>query len=131
LAIEPTAAQFAALRASAEEVAVIQHWYKQMEINVENPEICVPADMTFHSVIWAACHNDLLTQMNATIGAALRATQDLVKHVPGSAAVSLPFHAAVADAISQHNPSAARQAMERLIKNAALNLYEVLHINSP
>jgi DNA-binding FadR family transcriptional regulator len=100
LTIEPAAAQFAALRASAPEVAVIQHWYKQMETHVDNLEVYTPADISFHFAVSAACHNDILTQMNATIGSALRATIDLVKHGRGTAKGSLHLHQAVADTIS-------------------------------
>lgn len=130
LAVEPMAAQFAALRATDEEVAVIRRHCRAMEEHIGNPELYVPADMAFHFAISAACHNELLTQMNATIGSALRATQDLVKNLPGRSAASQPLHRAVADAISRHSLSAAREAMEGLIRHAAKDLYQVFHLES-
>lgn len=130
LAIEPPAARLAAERATDEAVATLQYWYREMETRVGNRELFVDADMQFHSTIFSACHNDLLKQINATIGGALRASQDIVKQIPGGSADSLPLHKEVADTISKRDGWAAFGAMERLVKKAARDLYLVLHLNS-
>jgi GntR family transcriptional regulator, galactonate operon transcriptional repressor len=130
LAIEPLAAELAAKRADDREIATLQHWYREMETHVENRQLFVAADMEFHATIFAACHNDLLRQVNATIGGALRASQDIVKQIPGGSAASLPLHKEVADFITKHNGRAAKSAMERLVKKAARDLYQVLHLDT-
>jgi GntR family galactonate operon transcriptional repressor len=130
LGIEPLAAELAAKRASDEEITTLQYWYREMETHVENRALFVAADMEFHFSIFTACHNDLLKQINATIGGALRATQDIVKPIPGGSAASLPIHKAVADAISQHNGEVARAAMQTLVKQAARDLYQVIHLDT-
>lgn len=131
LLVEPAAAKMAAERATDEEMEALERWYQEMENAVEDPDAFIPADMEFHSIIFTACHNDILRQMNATIGAALRASQDIVKSMhDGSSKAALALHKEVADAIRQHDGPAARSAMERLVKQAARDLYQVLHLDS-
>src|SRR5262249_59768054 len=78
--VEPAAAELAASRASAEEIETLLHWFHVIEANPDNEQARLEADRRFHSTIFTACHNVFLTQMNTTVGGALRATQQIAKH---------------------------------------------------
>src|SRR5262249_55769407 len=71
--VEPAAAELAASGASDEEIEELLHWYPLIEVNTDNEEARLEADRNFHATIFTACHNVFLTQMNTTVGVALRA----------------------------------------------------------
>lgn len=127
LAIEPLAAQLAAERASAKEIASIRHWYEEMEKHLGSRDRFVSADVQFHAAIFAASQNDLLEQMNTTIGGAFRASQDIVKNLRRGSALALPSHRAIIQAIRRHDGRAARRAAERLVQQAAADLRRAMH----
>jgi DNA-binding FadR family transcriptional regulator len=125
--VEPAAAELAASRASAEEIEALLHWFHLIERNTDNEEARLEADRNFHSTIFTACHNVFLTQMNTTVGVALRATQQIGVHLPQVMEESVLAHKKVADAITRRDSAAARAAMERLIKQSTEHIYRVLH----
>ena len=90
-------------------------------------EARLEADRNFHATIFTACHNVFLTQMNTTVGVALRATQQIGVHLPEVMEESMRAHKEVADAIAKHDRAAARAAMERLVKQSTRHIYRVLH----
>ncbi len=127
LIIEIAAAERAAAQADAVDIEALDHWYQQMEQNVDDADAFIAADMQFHAAIVTACHNALLKQMSGAIGTALRTSRLVSIQAPGAAAASLPVHRAVADAIRNHDRIAARAAMERLLVQAAQDVDRVLH----
>jgi len=127
LIVEPAAAELAAARATAKEVEAILHWYQLIESNADHEEARLEADRNFHATIFTACHNVFLTQMNTTVGVALRATQQIGVHLPEVMEESMRAHKEVADAIAKHDRAAARAAMERLVKQSTRHIYRVLH----
>jgi DNA-binding FadR family transcriptional regulator len=127
--VEPAAAELAAGRASAEEIEELLHWYHLIETNTDNEAERLAADRDFHSTIFTACHNVFLTQMNATVGVALRATQQIGVHLPQVMRESVLAHKRVADAIARRDSAGARAAMERLIEQSTEHIQRVLHPN--
>src|SRR5437764_2694732 len=125
--VEPAAAELAASRASDQEIAELLHWYDQIEANTANEDARLEADRNFHATIFTACHNVFLTQMNTTVGVALRATQQIGVHLPQVMEESVLAHKKVADAIARRDSAAARAAMERLIKQSTEHTHRVLH----
>jgi DNA-binding FadR family transcriptional regulator len=125
--VEPAAAELAASRASAEEIAELLHWFHLIETNTDNEAARLEADRQFHRTIFAACHNVFLTQMNTTVGVALRATQQIGVHLPQAMEESVLAHKEVADAIARRDSAAARLAMVRLIKQSTGHIRRVLH----
>jgi DNA-binding FadR family transcriptional regulator len=125
--IEPAAAELAAARASAVDVAAIEHAFRQMEAAVDSAdagpdgelEAFVTADTRFHMAILAACRNDLLEQVSRTIYSALVVSFRATSRVPGSARAALPRHRAILDAIRDRHPRRAGQAMRRLVQSTA------------
>jgi DNA-binding FadR family transcriptional regulator len=65
-----------------------------------------------------ASHNELLYQVGSVIGVALRTSRALSTKAPRAISSSFPIHRRVFGAIQSHDSTAARQAMEQLIKMA-------------
>jgi DNA-binding FadR family transcriptional regulator len=125
--VEPAAAELAARRATHQEIEDLLKWYRLIEANTDNEAARLDADRRFHAAIFAACHNVFLTQMNTTVGVALRATQQIGVHLPQVMKESVLAHKRVADAIARRDPAAARAAMERLIRQSTDHIRRVLH----
>ena len=129
LIVEPAAAELAAARATAKEIEELLHWYHLIETNPDNEAARLEADRNFHATIFTACHNIFLDQMNTTVGVALRATQQIGVHLPEVMEESVHVHKEVADAIARRSRTAARSAMERLVKQSTEHIHRVLHRN--
>jgi DNA-binding FadR family transcriptional regulator len=127
--VEPAAAELAAARASDQEIEDLLRWYRLIEANTANEAARLEADRNFHAAIFGACHNVFLTQMNTTVGVALRATQQIGVHLPQVMEESVLAHKEVADAIARRDSAAARAAMEHLIKQSTEHIHRVLHPN--
>jgi GntR family transcriptional regulator, transcriptional repressor for pyruvate dehydrogenase complex len=69
--IEVAAAGFAAERASAEDVAVIERSLQAMSDQLEDLEACVQADLAFHRALAVATHNELFLMLHDSMGAPL------------------------------------------------------------
>ncbi|HEX3724584.1 MAG TPA: FCD domain-containing protein [Pirellulales bacterium] len=127
LIVEPAAAELAALRATDEEITTLLNWYQRIEVNTDNEAARLEADRNFHSTIFDACHNVFLAQMNATVGVALRATQQIAVHLADGLKESLEVHKQVAQAIAKRDSRSARSAMERLVNQSKEHIQRVLH----
>jgi GntR family transcriptional regulator, galactonate operon transcriptional repressor len=114
--IEPAATRLAAMRATEEEIKYIEEAYEQMEAHVVHSEAFIAADMQFHFGILAACHNEIMEQLNVTIGEALEISRKVTVELPGSSTAHLPLHKAVVEAIREHDADAAETAMNELIE---------------
>jgi DNA-binding FadR family transcriptional regulator len=125
--LEPPTAELAASQATSKEIELIQRLYRDMECYIEDFDAFVNADVAFHEAISSATHNDLLIQINRTIMAALRATQDIFKHHRAGAVRALPLHKQVADAIAARDSNAALNAMAQLVKQAERDIYLEVH----
>ena len=121
--VEPAAAELAAERASARELAGIEDAYRHMESALAGREVDYHAfdlaDMRFHRAIMQACHNDLLEQMSGVVFGALLVSFRATSRLPGSARASLPKHRAILDAIRHRNARGASRAMRRLVHATA------------
>jgi DNA-binding FadR family transcriptional regulator len=125
--VEPAAAELAASRATGREIEELQRWYRLIEASTDNEAARLEADRQFHATIFAACHNVFLTQMNTTVGLALRATQQIGVHLPQVMEESVLAHKKVAGAIARRDRAAARAAMERLVRQSTEHIDRVLH----
>ncbi|HLJ10755.1 MAG TPA: FCD domain-containing protein, partial [Planctomycetaceae bacterium] len=125
--VEPAAAELAAARATPEEIESLLGWYRQIEVNTRNDKARLEADANFHATIFAACHNVFLSQMNTTVGMALRATQQISVHLSDVMEESVRAHKDVATAIARRDGKSARAAMERLVKQATGYIHRALH----
>jgi GntR family transcriptional regulator, galactonate operon transcriptional repressor len=121
--IEPAAAELAASRAGAGDLAAIGEALAEMERTAQtrngNVEPFVQADMRFHLAILHACRNELLEQMSRVVYSALLVSFRATSSLPGRASGSLPKHRAIFDAIRARDPRGAAAAMRHLVQATA------------
>lgn len=122
--IEPAAARFAALRATAADIAPLEHAFERMSHykSVQDFDAFNRADIEFHSALLRASHNVVFQQLSNTIGAALgysfRLTISRAKE-PGS---SLPNHGEVIERIRMRDSVGAFESMTRLLNIAIVDV---------
>jgi DNA-binding FadR family transcriptional regulator len=122
--IEPAAAELAAARAGAQDVAALEQALRQMERSAPSSgtgdfEAFVQADMRFHLAILQACRNDLLEQMSRVVYSALLVSFRATSALPGRARAALPLHRSILGAIRAGEPRRAGDAMRRLVRTTA------------
>ncbi|MBA3346375.1 MAG: FadR family transcriptional regulator, partial [Gemmatimonadales bacterium] len=124
--IEPPAAALAALRATSEDLAAIDHWYRRMVVSVDDDPAFIDADMEFHGAILAACQNELLQQMGRTVSVTLRVSRLITVHVPGGSAGSMPWHWDIVEAIRDRDGDSAEVRMRELLRRTAADIDRVI-----
>jgi DNA-binding FadR family transcriptional regulator len=124
--VEPQAARFAAERITEDEIDVMRKAFDGMAAAVAGEGEYVPADLAFHGVILAACHNQFLRQMQDVLSVILRTSFTLSSRVPGGPAASLPLHEALCKAIETRDVDGAERAVMALIERAERDLRAVI-----
>jgi GntR family galactonate operon transcriptional repressor len=122
--IEPAAARFAALRATEDEIAVIESAFQRMSdaMALRDLEAFNKADIDFHQGILRATRNVVFQQMSTMIGAALAYSFQLTVHRARDPAASLPNHGEVLERIRLRDPDGAYASMARLLDIAIVDL---------
>ncbi len=128
LAIEPTAAGFAALRATEEEIANIRECLgRRLQITAaDDLEGAVDADLRFHTAVVVASHNPLFRQLNATIREPFRVALSYTLLLPASVALELEEYRTLTEAIEERSPLEARRAAEEIVGFAMLAVEQVI-----
>lgn len=103
LVVEPAAAQWAAERADADEIARIEECFHWLQEAVGDRDAWIQADVKYHDSILMACHNDLVMNLVSTLRSVL--------HESREATVMVMEQAAEGDAARQYEV-ATRQALE-------------------
>ncbi|MDR3472122.1 MAG: FadR/GntR family transcriptional regulator [Devosia sp.] len=122
--IEPASARFAAARATAQDIAVIEEAYAAMgaaKTNLDFDAFNI-ADIAFHKALLVASHNIVFQQLSMTIGTALAYSFRLTIQRAREPGASLPNHGEVIDCIKRRDPEAAYAAMSRLLNIAIVDL---------
>lgn len=127
---EPEAAYFAALRADAADVARIELAFRAMEAAVGDDDR-IEADLAFHTAILAASKNNVLQNLGALIGAALRTMFRVSDQATRSYTVTLGVHSEVLLAIRLQDPDGARECMRRLIGKAVSDIESGMRSRGP
>jgi len=121
--IEPSAAELAARRATAQDLAAIESAYLGMERALpDDIERVCDADLNFHRSLIYASHNVVLRGLVGTIDAALRATFLISNEIMASQAETLHVHLEVFECVRMRDPVGARRAMNGLLNYAAKDL---------
>jgi DNA-binding FadR family transcriptional regulator len=125
-AIEVSAAELAAQRATQADIQCIRERYAALAASTEEDERYIEADLRFHEAIFKACRNRLMEQLALTLRVALQSSRKITVQIPGSSAGALPLHLAVVEAIAGRDAGAARQATHRLIDRSAADIDAIL-----
>jgi DNA-binding FadR family transcriptional regulator len=122
LAIEPTAAGFAAVRATPEEIAGIADSLRVRETKsvAANQEEIIDLDLNFHMAVVAASHNPLLKELSGIIRQPLRIALSVTSRFPSTVVLGFEAHHALLTALRRRDPMAARRAAEEVVGLAML-----------
>jgi DNA-binding FadR family transcriptional regulator len=126
LMIEPVASELAARRASDEAIEAIAAAYEGMRrAGYGSGDGYLEPDIAFHRAVLRASGNQLLAGLSSTIESALALSIRLSATVKDAASHALPLHEAVLNAIRQHKPKLAAEAMRRLIAGSEEDIRKV------
>jgi DNA-binding FadR family transcriptional regulator len=125
LAIEPTAAGFAAIRATAEELEVIDASLETRR-HLAGTARSIDLDLDFHTAVVAASHNPLLCQLSATIRPPFRKALELTARFPAAVELDLEAHEHLLAALHHRDPVSARHAADQVVGLAMLAVEKVI-----
>jgi DNA-binding FadR family transcriptional regulator len=118
LAVEPGAAALAARVAGAQEKAALSHAIERMQAADRGDDEPLDSDIAFHVAVLRASRNRFYAQLTRFTSTALRFSIRMTNRYKGVRLASIADHKKVADAIIAGKPSAAGEAMRRLIQEA-------------
>ncbi len=116
LVVEPKTAYLAALRASDDEIALIDANCTALEACVGFPERVPECDIVFHRSIHSASHNALLNHLGSLTASLMQIQVLLTTHEPGSFERGLPLHRDLTEAIKARNAALAESISRRLVQ---------------
>ena len=122
LIFEPMASFHAAIRATTEErqniLALCQKLIEANDILVASGDrnYSISCDIAFHSAIYRASGNHMLTYLGGTITEMMARQVEETTAIPGSFALGLPLHQSVAKAISAGDATSAHHYSQMLVR---------------
>ena len=121
--IEPAAAELAALRATARNLATIEEAYEAMcAADLSDLDACARADVRFHVGILTASRNPVLANLGNVISAALMNAFRLTTSASTNYRNTLAAHGEVLEAIRMRRGADARLRMQALLGIATEDL---------
>lgn len=119
MAIEGTAAEMAALRATELDVAELSDTLEQMRLAAEDAVQAAHLNRRFHEAIYRAARNSFLSHAIATMSDFMALLPGTTYALPGRASDVTQEHERVLRAIAARDPEEAARAMRAHIQNAA------------
>lgn len=116
--VEPAAAQLAARKRSAEQLSSMGHSLENMAIHTLSTAEGQLADQRFHAVILEATGNELMVNLSATIGAAVRWTTFFKYQSASKPRDPIDDHRKLFQAIAEGDEEGARRVAVELIQQA-------------
>jgi GntR family transcriptional regulator, galactonate operon transcriptional repressor len=120
LAIEPTAAGFAAVRATPAELDAIDSCVRQAATSSFPTDRIVDLDLEFHSALVAASHNPLLVELSETIRTPIRTVMACTARFAATVELGAESRQSILDCLRRRDPIAARRAAEEAVGLAML-----------
>jgi GntR family transcriptional repressor for pyruvate dehydrogenase complex len=114
--LESQVASLAAERATEEDLRRMHQALSEQERQIERGETGAEADNAFHFAIAHAAQNWALVRLMHAIEEMLRQSRDQALQTPGRPQRSLASHRRILEAIERRDREAAREAMERHIR---------------
>jgi GntR family galactonate operon transcriptional repressor len=116
LVVEPKAAYLAALRASDDEIELIDANCVALEACVGFPDRVPECDIVFHRSIHSASHNALLNHLGSLTASLMQIQILLTTQEPGSFERGLPLHRDLTEAIKSRDSASAESISRRLVQ---------------
>jgi len=110
--LEPEIAALAATRVTEENIAAMAEAVAIMETALNNVDVFVEADLDFHLALAEATQNPIIPTLMDSIIDLLREQRKRTGNVEGGLARGQYHHKRILEAVIQHDPLAARQAMQ-------------------
>lgn len=124
--IEPAAAELAARRATARDLASIEDAYEAMcATDLADLDACAAADVRFHIGILKASQNPVLASLSNVIGAALMNAFRMTTSASTNFGKTLAAHGEVLEAIRMRRAREARSRMKALLGIATADLMRI------
>ncbi|MBB5573143.1 MULTISPECIES: FadR/GntR family transcriptional regulator [Rhizobium] len=120
--IEPVAAEYAAERATAQEIADLEKAWRQMRDSGDDPERFTEADVMFHTVLLNASHNQVFRRLSSAIHAGLKYALHASNVAVDSRDEAIAVHGDLVEALRLRNRTAARDCAHRMLDLAARDL---------
>ena len=115
---EPEIAALAATRATDEQIAGMQAAVATMDASMTNAHTFIEADLDFHLALAEASQNSLIPTLIDFIVDLLREQRTRIFYVPGGAERGQFHHKRILEAVTRHDPEAAREAMRVHLQQA-------------
>lgn len=109
--LEPEIAARAALRASDEHIAALQQAVVAMDGALQDPDAFITADHTFHRALAESTQNVIFLHLIDSIVDLLQGQRKRISLVSGGIERGQYHHKQILEAVTRHDPSAAREAM--------------------
>jgi DNA-binding FadR family transcriptional regulator len=121
-AIEPFAAEFAAERATVQDVAEIERAWEMMRDAEGDLEAFTQADVAFHAALLRASHNQVFMQLASIIRAALEFSLHASNEVVERRDEAVEVHRQLVEALRMRDKAAARDCSNRMLNVAARDI---------
>ncbi len=108
---EPETAALAAVRASEEQITALREAVAMMEDALDDGDTFIEGDLDFHLTLAEASQNALIPILIDSIVDLLREQRMAIFRVAGGPQRGQYHHQRILDAVSRHDPQAAREAM--------------------
>ena len=120
--IEPAAAELAAERATAQEIADLDNAWRQMRDSSGDPEKFTEADVMFHTVLLSASHNQVFRRLSSAIHAALQYALHASNIAVESREDAVLVHGELVEALRLRDKAGARDCSHRMLDLAVRDL---------
>jgi DNA-binding FadR family transcriptional regulator len=130
-AIEPFAAEFAAERATVQEVAEIERAWEQMRDAEGDVARFTEADVAFHAGLLKASHNQVFMQLASIIRAALEFSLYASNEAVDARGEAVEIHKQLVEALRMRDKAAARDCSHRMLDLAARDLALAIRKHPP
>jgi DNA-binding FadR family transcriptional regulator len=130
-AIEPFAAEFAAERATVQEVAEIERAWEQMRDAEGDVARFTEADVAFHAGLLKASHNQVFMQLASIIRAALEFSLHASNEAVDARGEAVEIHKQLVEALRMRDKAAARDCSHRMLDLAARDLALAIRKHPP
>lgn len=130
-AIEPAAAEFAAERATVQEIADLERAWQAMRDGERDVDGFTDADVAFHTSLLKASHNQVFLQLAGIIQAALKFSLHASNEAAERRDEAVDVHGELVEALRLRDKARARDCSMRMLELAARDLKAAVESHRP